>query len=82
MDDRYLLIESDEREGRFLLSEIMLAGNFGQYDERLQHEQGESALRWGWRKVVRNFRFVRSYPSEVLWSPFFKLWHYFWRKGL
>ena len=82
MDDRYLLVAPDEREGGFLLDEIMLAGNFGQYDERLQHEQGESALHWGWRKVVRNFRFVRNYPSEVLWSPFFKLWHYFWRKGL
>ena len=82
MEERYLLVAPDEREGRFLLDEIMLAGNFGQYDERLQHEQGESALHWGWRKVMRNFRFVSSYPSEVLWSPIFKLWHLFWRKGL
>ena len=79
MDSRYLLVAPDEREGRFLLSEIMLAGNFGHYDERLQHEKGESALHWGLRKVKRNFRFVRSYPSEVLWSPLFKLWHWFWR---
>lgn len=82
MEDRYLLVAPDEREGRFLLDEIMLAGNFGQYDERLQHEQGESALHWGWRKVMRNFRFVSSYPSEVLWSPLFKLWHFFWRKRM
>ena len=80
IDDRYMLIAPDEREGRFLLEEIMQAGNFGQYDQRLQHQQGESALHWGLRKVKRNFRFVRSYPSEVLWSPLFKLWHYFWRK--
>ena len=80
MESRYLLTEPNEREGRFLLSEIMLAGNFGQYDERLQHERGEAALHWGLRKIKRNFRFVRSYPSEVLWSPVFKLWHYFWRK--
>ena len=80
MDDRYLLTAPDEREGRFLLNEIMLAGNFGHYDERLQHEQGESALHWGLRKVKRNFRFVVCYPSEVLWSPLFKLWHWFWRK--
>ena len=80
IDDRYMLIAPDEREGRFLLKEIMQAGNFGQYDERLQYQQGESALRWGLRKVKRNFRFVRSYPSEVLWSPLFKLWHYFWRR--
>ena len=81
MDDRYLLTVPDEREGRFLLSEIMLAGNFGHYDERMQHERGESALHWGLRKVKRNFRFVRSYPSEVLWSPLFKLWHWVWRKS-
>lgn len=82
MDDRYMLTAPDEREGRFLLSEIMMAGNFGQYDERLQHDRGESALHWGLRKVKRNFRFVRCYPSEVLWSPVFKLWHFFWRKRL
>ena len=81
MDDRYLLIAPDESEGQFLLSEIMLAGNFGKYDERLKHKQGEKEWRWGWRKVKRNFRFVSSYPSEVLWSPLFKIWHYFWRKG-
>ena len=82
MDDRYQLTAPDEREGRFLLSEIMQAGNFGQHDERLHHEQGESTLHWGWRKVKRNFRFVRSYPSEVLWSPLFKVWHYVWRRRL
>ena len=82
MDNRYLLTTPDEKEGRFLLGEMMLAGNFGKYDERLQYEQGESGLHWGLRKVVRNFRFVSSYPSEVIWSPLFKLWHYFWRKTL
>lgn len=80
MDEHYLLTDPNEKEGRFLLNEIMLAGNFGQYDERMRHEQDESAWRWGLRKVKRNFRFVRSYPSEVLWSPLFKVWHYFWRK--
>ena len=82
MDSRYLLTEPDEREGRFLLNEIMLAGNFGHYDERIKRVANESALRVFVRRVMRNFRFVRSYPSEVLWSPLFKLWHLFWRKGL
>ena len=81
LPDRYLLTSPDEEEGRFLLSEIMLAGNFGQHDERLQRAEGEGTFRWGLRKVMRNFRFVRSYPSEVLWSPLFKVWHLFWRMG-
>ena len=80
MPDRYLLTSPDEEEGEFLLDEIMLAGNFGKYDERMQRAAGEGTFRWGLRKVIRNFRFVRSYPSEVLWSPLFKVWHLFWRK--
>ena len=79
MPDCYLLTSPDAKEGRFLLDEIMLAGNFGKYDERMQRAAGEGTFRWGLRKVLRNFRFVRSYPSEVLWSPIFKVWHLFWR---
>ena len=75
MDDRYLLTDPNEVEGRFLLSEIMLAGNFGHYDERIK--RSAKVTEWGLfcRRVGRNLRFLRSYPSEVLWSPFFKLWH-------
>lgn len=38
MDEGLLLTRPDEREGRFLLNEIMLAGNFGKYDERIRRE--------------------------------------------
>lgn len=81
MDDSYLITAPNEREGRFLLNEIMLAGNFGKFDERLQHERGESSMHWALRKIKRNFRFIGSYPSEVLWSPLWKIWHWCWRKA-
>lgn len=80
LEAQYMLTEPDEQEGRFLLSEIMLAGNFGQYDERLVHDMADSDLSWGLRKVKRNLRFIYRYPSEVIWSPLFKAWHYCWRK--
>ena len=75
MDERYLLTKPNEEEGRFLLSEIMMAGNFGHYDERIK--RSEKVTEWDLfrRRVGRNMRFVRSYPSEVLWAPLFKLWH-------
>ena len=34
----------------------------------------------GIEQFKRNLRFVNFYPSEVLWSPMWKLWHYYWRK--
>ena len=79
MEDRYLLLPPNEKEGRFLLNEIMMAGNFGHYDKRIKREKNYGEWDGFLRRVGRNFRFVRSYPSEVLWSPLFKLWHFVMR---
>lgn len=79
IQDRFMLIESDEKEGRFLLNEIMLAGNFGHYDTRIKRIANESSVHVFYRRVKRNSRFLRSYPSEVFWTPLFKIWHFCWR---
>lgn len=79
MDDACLLLPPSERYGRELLREVMLAGNFGQYDERIHYKETETALGRFCRRVGRNFGFLKAYPGEVLWSPLFKLWHYQWR---
>lgn len=80
MPDRCLLTKPNEKEGRFLLDEILLAGNFGHHDPRINRVANASELRLFVSRVGRNFRFLRSYPSEVLWSPLFKVWHFFWRR--
>ena len=82
LEDKYLLTPPNESEGRFLLNEIMRSGNFGQYDQSLRRTRNDSDLSYALRKLQRIFRFIRSYPSEVLWSPIFKMWHYFWRKKM
>ena len=82
MEDIYLITKPNKIEGQFLLNEIMRSGNFGQYDKLMLRKSKESDLSYGFRKIKRNLRFIRSYPSEVLWSPLFKVWHYFWRKKL
>lgn len=80
MKEEYLLCAVNERHGEFLLSEIMTAGNFGQYDARTTRIDVEKRFARGFVQFKRNWRFVRYYPSEVLWSPFWKLWHWCWRK--
>lgn len=82
LEEEYLLTTPNEKEGRFLLEEIMIAGNFGHYDKRIIRSADESNLSHGLRKVKHNFRFFSNYPSEVLWSPLFKLWHFVWRKKI
>ncbi len=73
-----MLSEPDEEEGRFLLEEMMLAGNFGHHDER-------NTIRtsyWGnfWQITMRNTRFLRRYPREVLWNPWYRIRQFAWRK--
>ena len=82
IEDKYLLTPPNQREGHFLLNEIMQSGNFGQYDKSLGRNRNESDLLYALRKLRRIFRFIYRYPSEVLWSPLFKVWHYFWRKKM
>ena len=79
LDRRYMLVEPSRKEGEFLLSEILSAGNFGQYDARNAGLGSASEGGKFFRKLCRLARFLGSYPSEVLWSPFFKIWHFFWR---
>ena len=78
-----MLVEPDEKEGRYLLDEVMKAGNFGKYDPRFAHLQEEKAWQIFVRKQRHIWSLLRHYPSETLWSPFFnirqRLWR--WRKG-
>lgn len=79
MPDEYLLWSPDERRGRFLLNEIMLAGNFGFYDERNVIDAHESYLKRFIRRQKRFSRFLIQYPSEVIWGPYFTVKQRLWR---
>ena len=80
MTENYLLCPVNERHGKFLLSEIMAAGSFGHYDSRIKQIDHDKRFKRGFSQLKRNLHFVTYYPSEVLWSPFWKLWHWCWRK--
>ena len=69
-----MLCVPDERRGRFLLREIMLAGNFGRYDERLSGVDRSSLWSRFVENMHRNLRLVRFYPAEALWAPLWKVW--------
>ncbi|MBQ2289385.1 MAG: hypothetical protein II249_01800, partial [Bacteroidaceae bacterium] len=66
-------------EGEFLMHEIMSAGNFGKYDERyISTNRGLNVAHVS-NLIKRTLTVVAHYPSEMLWDPFFRIWHYFWR---
>lgn len=79
LDNNYLLCEPSEKYGKHLLNEILIGGNFGQYNWKKKCCK-ENLIERGLRKMKRNIKFVTYYPSEILWSPLWKCWHWLWRK--
>ena len=77
-EDR-MIAPMDEREGRFLLDEIMRGGNFGQYDDRMGSKVDESKIHRYFRMNLRNLRFVKHYPTEAVCEPVFRTWFAGWK---
>lgn len=75
-----MIAPMDEKDGRFLLDEVMRGGNFGQFDDRLGSKEGEGKGHRFFRMTFRNLRFVTRYPTEALSEPLFRTWFWAWKK--
>ena len=78
LDDNYLICECNEKEGRFLLDEIMNTGNMGRGESRFKRDDSNAVLRFI-SNQRKNLHLLTHYPSEVCWSPFFNLARYIWQ---
>ena len=72
-----LIVPPNEKYGKFVLNEVLEAGNFGRHDER--NRFGRSKLGHNLQRVYRDIRLVRYFPAEALSEPIFRTWHFFWR---
>lgn len=71
MEEKYIIVEPDERLGRILAREILVSKNV------MQKANGN--LDKNLRRLRTDMRIVRYFPSESLCEPIFRLYHYFWR---
>ena len=77
MSREWMLWEPDEKEGRYILEQVMTGGNFGHHDERLKHTGGKL----GSVKAIltHNMHLLTHYPSDVIWAPVWIVWHKLWK---
>ena len=80
MDEGLLIAMPDKKRGALLLDEIMMSGNFGKYNERLQKKQHNKRIRNNIISFKRQLRFLKYYPLDILCIPFWKTGHWCWRK--
>ena len=72
-----LIVHPNEKYGKFVLNEVLEAGNFGKHDAR--NRFGRSKFGHNLQRVYRDIRLVRYFPAEALCEPLFRIWHFFWR---
>ena len=71
MSSEELLCEPDEKEGRFLMRQVMSAG------EPVDKEESKSDFA---KSLERRKLMVSHYPNEARWMIPWKIWHWCWRK--
>lgn len=79
LEDEFLLCEADEKEGRFILKEVMAGGNFGHHDERIRMI-GPGKLKFLFSGIQHNWHLATRYPSEFFWAPVWLVYHYMWKR--
>lgn len=80
LDCELMLCELREKDGEFLLDEIMQAGNFGHYDERNKKFDMGSYWQNFFGIMGRNIAYFRFAPWDWLMSPIWRVYHFIWRK--
>lgn len=77
MPREWMLWEPDEKEGKYILKQVMTGGNFGHYKER------EINVKGGKRTFVKicshNLSLFTHYPYDTLWAPIYFVWLKLWQ---
>ena len=81
MERERLLCEPDEKEGRYILDEVMAGGNFGHHDERIK-KVGKGKWQSVFATLQHALHVLRRYPSEALWMPVWMVYHFIWKRTL
>lgn len=77
LEEQYFLVPPDEREGRFVLREVMMGGNFGKHDPRYDRSRHSELIPRVVTSLRRNLTFLSGYPREILWNPICRTIWYF-----
>lgn len=77
MPREWMLWEPDEKEGRYILEQVMTGGNFGHHDKRLKRSGGKlGAVK---AILTHNMHLITHYPADVVWAPVWIVWHKLWK---
>ena len=73
LDSSYLYVEPNQKEGKFIINEVLEAGNFGKYETRMNKSMKGARGHIKRFFILESFhyRLLLHYPSESFWVPFY-----------
>ena len=73
----WMFWEPDQKEGEYILTQVMTGGNFGHHDKWLSNSGGKlGAVK---AILTHNLHLLTHYPSDVVWAPVWIVWHKLWK---
>lgn len=82
LEEEYLILEPDKKRGQVILDEVLVSGNFGHYDPRINRKMKSSAVGRMISSTKGLARKMSEHPSEILWNIPFRFGVWFWRSFL
>ena len=80
LEKERMLCEPDEKEGRYILKEVMQNGNMGHHDQRIKRVSKNAKIQSVATGIQHTWHLATHYPSEFLWTPVWIVWHYVWKR--
>jgi len=77
MPREWMLWEPDEKEGKYILEQVMAGGNFGHYGDHQKYNTGN--LGYVRSLCHHSLHLMRHYPDEAIWVPVWIVWHKLWK---
>ncbi len=79
LPEEWMIARPDERRGRWLLAEVMTAGNFGHDDPRFIDRWHLTRRQRLCSRIRQTLHRCRVAPGEALWEMPWRAWHFLWR---
>lgn len=79
LSSEYMFCEPLEKEGRWILDDIMTTGNFGEYFKKTKDNKRLSRSQIIVNMTKRGFRLFKLCSSDALWAPAWAVGHKCWK---
>lgn len=80
MSRKMLLCDPDEKEGRYILRDMMEGRNFEHHDERIKEMGSSARSRYIIHNLQHGLHLLTHYPREVISASIWTILHWVWKR--